>query len=696
MNRAVKVYIEGQELDLFDDEQIQISSSVQNVYDISKSNTDISQSFTVPGTPNNNRIFQHFYETDVDSTIDHNLRRDGFIEIDLTTFKKGRIQLDKANVEKGKIKSYTITFYGKLVSLKDLFGDDKLSDLDHSSISHLYDWTEVYGRITGAISSDVDYPLISSNRLWEYNGNSAYFIPPNWLTGVATNNNITTAGGSINLLTELFPAVRLNTIMNMISMRYGINFNSSFFSTEQWRAAYLWYKNRNNVQVSTLANYLDISLPIMNVPLDIDTSLYVDQALNTVNPTYQPGFLPNSYHRIKISVITLSSTTTTYYIDMYVNGVLTNTFSGINYQLNGAAGFQTVYMVPNVAGLQDTIIFKIRADGALTINTKLLYQFINGSAYSYTEFTCIAQSLLQYINLETCAPDMKIADFFSGILKQFNMVVENLDDTEYYIEPLLTWYANGNVYDITTSTDFDTVEIGKVPLYRKISFKYQPSESTMNKYYLQQWQKEYGDTEQIYSYDGGEYNIQVPFENLMFNQYDHAGVGSGLQVGFSLNNALAPYVPKPCILYRYGLVTGLPHHIRFKDGLTNSAVTDEYIMYGQDYTDSVGVDYSLNFSPETSTYHRYAIQQGVFATYYFQYLYNLYNLKNRITTVKVVLPLSILSKMRLNDRVVIRDKRYIINDMQTNLTTGEATLRLLNDFMPVGPDNIPPDPTPET
>lgn len=119
-------------------------------------------------------------------------------------------------------------------------------------------------------------------------------------------------------------------------------------------------------------------------------------------------------------------------------------------------------------------------------------------------------------------------------------------------------------------------------------------------------------------------------------------------------------------------------------------------MFGQDYTDSVGVDYSLNFSPETSTYHRYAIQQGLFATYYFQYLYNLYNLKNRITTVKTVLPLSILSKMRLNDRVVIRDKRYIINDMQTNLTTGQATLRLLNDFMPVGPDNIPPDPTPET
>jgi hypothetical protein len=695
MKRAVKVFIEGQELDLFDDEQIQVSSSVQNVYDISKSNTDISQSFTVPGTARNNQIFQHFYETDVDSTIDHNLRRDGFIEIDLTTFKKGRIQLDKANVEKGKIKSYTITFYGKLVSLKDLFGDDKLQDLDHSGISHLFTWAEVYGRITGTIASDVDYPLISSNRLWEYNGN-AYFINPNWLTATATNNNITTAGGSINLLTELFPAVRLNAIMNMIAIKYGINFNSSFFSTEEWRAAFLWYKNRNDVQVSTLANYIDFDYRYSNVTLDIDTSQYVNLSLNTVNPTYQPGFLPNSYHRIAIDVYSLSSTTVTYYVDVYINGVLTNTFSGINGSLGGVSGFATVYLVPNVAGLNDTVTFKVRANGALSINTNVRYTFQNGAVNSYSEYACVIQNLLQYINLETCAPDMKIADFFSGILKQFNMVVENLDDTEYLVEPLPIWYSNGNVYDITTATDFDSVEVGKVPLYRRISFKYQPSESTMNKYYLQQWQKEYGDTEQNYSYDGGEYNIQVPFENLMFNQYDHAGAATGLQVGFALNNALAPYVPKPCILYRYGVVTGLPHHIRFKDGLGNSATTSEYVMYGQDYTNSVtGIDYSLNFSPETSTYHRYAIQQGLFATYYFQYLYNLYNLKNRITTVKAVLPLSILSTLRLNDRLIIRDKRYIINDMQTNLTTGQATLRLLNDFMPTSPDQIVPPPNPE-
>ena len=251
MKRQVRIFIEGQQLDLFNDEQIQVSSSVQNVYDISKSHTDISQSFTVPGSAKNNQIFEHFYENAVDGSLDYGLRRDGYIEIDLTTFRKGRISLEKATLTNGKIENYTITFYGKLVSLKDIFGDDKLSDLDYSSISHLFKWSEVYGRITGTITDDVAYPLISSNRLWEYVSVPADFNFPNWLTSTVTNNNININSGAINVLTELFPAVRVSTIFRLIMAKYGLNFYSVFSGTEQFNAAYLWFKNRNVVKAHT-------------------------------------------------------------------------------------------------------------------------------------------------------------------------------------------------------------------------------------------------------------------------------------------------------------------------------------------------------------------------------------------------------------------------------------------------------------
>ena len=120
--RTVQVYIEGQRLDLFDDEQINVTSTQQNVQDISKVFTDFSQSFSCPSTPKNDAIFQHFYNTDVDSTIDHNIRREGLIEIDLTTFRRGTIQLEKAEVKDNQAYSYQITFYGDITSLKDKYG----------------------------------------------------------------------------------------------------------------------------------------------------------------------------------------------------------------------------------------------------------------------------------------------------------------------------------------------------------------------------------------------------------------------------------------------------------------------------------------------------------------------------------------------------------------------------------------------
>ena len=58
--RSVQVYVEGQRLELFKDEQITIQSEQQNIKDIQSVKTDYSQTFTIPTTPNNNKIFKHF------------------------------------------------------------------------------------------------------------------------------------------------------------------------------------------------------------------------------------------------------------------------------------------------------------------------------------------------------------------------------------------------------------------------------------------------------------------------------------------------------------------------------------------------------------------------------------------------------------------------------------------------------------
>ena len=166
MNRIVGIFIEGVQVELFNDEQIQVTSSVQNISDISKVFTDFSQSFTVPASPHNNAIFEHFYQSDVDATIDPNKRRIAYIEIDLTLFRRGKIQLEKSNLKNGQVESYTITFYGDILALKDKFGEDKLKDLDFTNLEFAFTGTEIYNRITNSTTDyDVRYPLISNDEV---------------------------------------------------------------------------------------------------------------------------------------------------------------------------------------------------------------------------------------------------------------------------------------------------------------------------------------------------------------------------------------------------------------------------------------------------------------------------------------------------------------------------------------------------
>jgi hypothetical protein len=182
MKRQVAIFIETalaqtelefSRLELFNDEKISVSSTIQNISDISKIFTDYSQGFTIPCSPTNNAIFQHFYQNDVNATIDYQKRYNAYIEVDTVLFRRGKIQLEKTNLKNGSADSYSVTFYGAGVSLKDYFNEDKLSQLDHTSLDHDYTNKEVYYRVTIDSSTtdyDVRYPLITSKRIWQFSG----------------------------------------------------------------------------------------------------------------------------------------------------------------------------------------------------------------------------------------------------------------------------------------------------------------------------------------------------------------------------------------------------------------------------------------------------------------------------------------------------------------------------------------------
>jgi len=692
MKRQVAIFIETAlaqtelnftRLELFNDEKITVSSTIQNISDISKIFTDYSQGFTIPCSPTNNAIFQHFYQNDVDATIDYQNRYNAYIEIDTILFRRGKIQLEKTNLKNGYPDSYSVTFYGAGVSLKDFFNEDKLSQLNYSSYDHDYTNQEVYNRVTidsSVTDYNVRYPLISSNRVWQFG--SSVPLPtanlPNWYEYPASNvNNIGDNAGEI-VYTELFPAVRVASIFDLIQSKYGITFNGIFLQSDLFRKAFLLYKNKESYHYTNNPVELDFtsSSGALASAFNTTTNSFTRIELNTTNTVV---------HQLTFQVASLSSPID-YFIDLYRNGVFSHAVGGTTTGVSATISVQQ----------NDVITYKIRSYAAITIGISFTYFrtiFDLGVITTQTGTAVTTATTTSFTDLAGLAPDLKIADFITGICKEFNLTVYSNTKNVFTFEPIQYWYSKGAVVDITEYTDITSIEIERMKLYKSIEFKYQDSECMLNKYFLESPLNAdahgYGNTKIGWNYDGGEYKIESPFENLLHNNF-----GNNLQVGYCLNKELAPYIPKPVLLYMNTLTTlTAGDKIHWGGGLPNIA---QYVPFGQDseilFVTGL-IPLTLNFGEEISSFYLVNNPNTIYALYYRSYLVNLYNPKNRLVKVKTILPVSLLTQLQLNDRLIIRDKRYMINEMQSDLTTGDVSFTLISDFAQVKPIKLVDTPT---
>ena len=674
--------LEFSRLELFNDEKITVSSTIQNISDISKIFTDVSLGFTIPCSPINNAIFQHFYQNDVDATIDHQNRYNAYIEIDTILFRRGKIQLEKTNLKNGQPDNYSVTFYGAGVSLNDFFNEDKLSQLNYSTLDHNYTNQEVYNRVTISSSTtdyDVRYPLISSNRVWQFG--SSFPLPtanlPNWYEYPASNvNNIGNNAGEI-VYTELFPAVRVASIFDLIESKYAITFNGIFLQSDLFKKAFLLYKNKESYHYTNNPVELDFTSSggALASAFNTTTNSFTRIELNTTN------FVT---HQLTFQVASLTSPID-YFVDLYRNGVFSHAVGGTTTGVSASISVQQ----------NDVITYKIRSYAAITIGIVFSYTrtvFDSGVITTQTGTAASTATTTSFTDLAGLAPDLKIADFITGICKEFNLTVYSNTKNVFTFEPIQYWYSKGAVVDITKYTDITSIEIERMKLYKSVEFKYQDSECMLNKYFLESPLNAdahgYGNTKIGWNYDGGEYKIESPFENLLHNNF-----GNNLQVGYCLNKELAPYIPKPVLLYMNRITTLTGGDKIHWNGLANTA---DYVPFGQDSEilfETGTIPLTLNFGEEISSFYLVNNPNTIYALYYRDYLVNLYNPKNRLVKVKTVLPVSLLTSLQLNDRLIIRDKRYMINEMQSDLTTGDVSFTLISDFAQVKPIKLVDTPT---
>lgn len=631
-------------LDLFNDEQISITSSQQDINDISKVFTDYSQNFSIPANANNNKVFKYWYENALDNGFDDSQKLDCFIELNGNTFRTGKLKLEKATIENGVAKDYAVSFFGNLTSLKDQFKDDKLINVTeiNSIIDFQYTSANVVGLVTTNNNSDIAFPLITGNRVWTY--------------GDDEPTDISTLAGSIEYK-ELFPAVRVSKMFEAIGQRYGINFVGDFLSEKRFTELFLYCKNSETIKVESGYSVAQFSSITGSDRGYFDATLYNNQI------TYYGSIDSDDIMR-KMDISVSAPVGTKFNVKIFKDGTLINTITGLDSLVYNV--FTDYFISSENAGVYS---FEVASSD---IGNTTFQISTYASNLSYTDTLLIGTQYVanEGMNLAGLMPDISVSNFFSGILQMFNLTCYSEDGVTFFVEPLVDWYANGAIVDITRFCE-PNWEVNKSKQYKSLTFKYEKSESILNNQFFQIFQREFGD----YTFapanqdkNGEEYKVELPFENLIQQKF----TDTALQVGFTLNKDLKPYTPKPIVMYKFGLVDN-DCDFYIEDTLYSS-----YNAFGQDLVD--GEVYSINFNVEQSTMVLGAVLNTLYAVYYNEYIEGTFFLKSRQLNVSGVFNLNTLVTLKLNDKVIIRDKRYRINRLQTNLNNQTFQLELITDL----------------
>ena len=440
----IQLYIQGQRMDLFPDETISVTSSIQNSRDIGKIFTDFSQSFTIPASKNNNKVLKHYYNTTIaeGNSVDARKKLDGLIELNHATFKKGKIRVDGVKMKENKPEVYKITFFGSTVTLPELFGEDKLSDVGTlSAYDHPYDASQVKTGFQGSLESgNIIYPLIShTNRL--YYDSSGTTTDDGNLYFDATKSD---RGLDYR---DLKPALKVKSIIDAIGSQYGLTFQSDFFASPMFNELYMWL-HRSKGQITAAAGTTQVS-NVEGFLFDSGTDFvqFVDNNSKMLLESYDFNYESRDY-QATLSIIPVGGGE--YTVRVYNNNTLYDTVSGQTgnfskqYNLDGTSIWALTVVIETSGGITDYDA-QWSIEEFLVDNSPYGGGFLNQSGVYRSE----DQSIVSQVIITDNIPNMKVLDFMTNIFKMFNLTSYVLVDGKIYVEKLDEFYADGVNYDLS-------------------------------------------------------------------------------------------------------------------------------------------------------------------------------------------------------------------------------------------------------
>ncbi len=483
----------GQQLDIFDDEDIQLSNNVTGLFDIAVLPSDFTRQITLPGTKVNNAFFEHVYDISVESPFlfNTNIKVPAYFDFDSVYLSNGYLQLNKVNLIANKfIESYEVTIYGTLSSFGRDINRNYLTDL--VSLAQ-YNHTASYDNISASwggnlFNGDIVYPLADYGKGYQFAQGSLQTFGINDTDGALTVQNFK-------------PSIRAKKVLDAIFAEAGYTYTSSFLNEPWFDDVYMVCNNSlkypefegidletyGKIKVGAISgsNMTDVvltsgsftTLPWSNVLSDpqgfynnnrytVDTITNIEGILNlNINVSCSVNNMPGTFsNNGRWQIRMLNTATSVAYgltalqsYNLFFDQLQQSRSGGINttYEL------QTQFKLYNIpAG--DYYFQIMQSPNSPTGTLPTVTMDPGATTKSYLEITQVNQAadgLVMDIpsNMPFGTNGIKQIDFIIGLQKKFNLVIypNKTKSNEFIIESFNNWYYTGRRWDFNKYINLD-------------------------------------------------------------------------------------------------------------------------------------------------------------------------------------------------------------------------------------------------
>jgi hypothetical protein len=502
-------------LDTYDSIPLTFNYAIADIKDISKRNSAMSLTITIPETANNRYIFQQIGALDVNSTFNPNLNSACEILVDSISVMEGYLCLTDINYDyNNNFTEYNCTIIADNGNFWVDVGEGFLQDLDLSRYDHRWNYENIVSSwcVNGSTATPIPsnpiprdyrwgyfYPLIDYDNGWtlpflQGGLTFSYVFSTIYDQGAPVSSSYSVVQSQVTI-GDMFPAIYVKTVWDEIFNEIGYQYQSTFLNDTMFESLIMPFTNGNLTSFSSGTQSFTFSVTTSGtfsvygysqsiVPLD--TIIYDPSGFWNTSTFVYTNVTPEIFNQffeisLQFKAAYIGGQLTTYvqaFRERNPQGGIDATWaSGDGYPLNIFNGSNAIYYHTYSYLLQSWNFITGALDGSTlynqpiapgesfrikvgflsaTTNPEVFYNFTLSSQLVTGQLGVLNITPGEIFNISQSLPlNFKKKDFLMSIIRMFNLYIEPVKGQRNMlrIEPRDTYYSTGQVLDWTDKLD---------------------------------------------------------------------------------------------------------------------------------------------------------------------------------------------------------------------------------------------------